>query len=190
MPDRNVRALRGRTLHPPEQLTEAHDKWRDIPGYEGRYQCTRSGLFRSLLRRKKLLKTSRHRDGYDKLKLSDAHGRKRTFHPHTLIALTFLGPRPAGHLIDHENINHADHQMNNLRYVTPSESNRNRHPRGEGPQSTGEPGVYHHGLGGYCVRLQKKRLGRYMTIDEAREVADKFRAAQRRAKECTNQEMP
>lgn len=151
------------------------DKWRDIPGFGGRYQACRAGLIRRVLRDGfRFRKTCRHRDGYDKMNLGG-----KTYHVHTLIALTFLGPRPAGAIIDHIDGNHANNVAWNLRYVTAKESSANRKPRGKSQASTGEACIYHHGRGGYFVRAnpngKKTRLGRFATIEEARATLDRFR---------------
>lgn len=152
-------------------------KWCPIPGYE-KYEAARSGLIRSA-RTKKLRKTSGHRDGYDKLNLFDSSGKRRTFHVHILIALTFLGPRPSGHLVDHKDLDHTNNAAWNLRYATLEESNQNRKRRGTSPSNTSERNVFHHGLGGYYVRVYvSKRLGRFETIEEAVAARDRFKAGQ------------
>lgn len=161
------------------------NKWRDVPGYEGLYQCCAGGLIRSLKGNGRLMKTTRHRDGYDKLNMRDRNGKQRTFHVHTVIALTFLGPRPVGFFIDHIDGNHEHHAARNLRYVSPRDSSLNRKRAGESSQATGEPCVYRHGRGGFFVRVnpngKKKRLGRFMTIEDAKVAIEKFRQLQRKA---------
>lgn len=149
-----------------------HEEWRDIPGLEGRYQASSLGSIRSILSGR-ILRPTRHRDGYGKLKVSDATGRVRTYHPHTLVALAFLGPRPAGNVIDHINGDNEHHAPENLRYITPSENNRNRKAMGESARHSGTPNVYIHALGGFYARVyirgRKTRLGRFSTIEEAKE---------------------
>lgn len=44
---------------------------------------------------------------------------------HRLVALAFLGERPAGMVIDHIDRNKANNNISNLRYCTPSENSRN-----------------------------------------------------------------
>jgi hypothetical protein len=123
----------------------------------------------------KLRRTTPHRDGYDKINLTNAAGVKKTHHVHQLIALTFLGPRPAGHFIDHIDGDHTNHAAWNLRYLSPAESSLNRKKRGDGKQFTGVPCVRNHALGGYFVRVQiagkKYRLGRFDSLERAASVA-------------------
>jgi hypothetical protein len=125
------------------------------------------------------LKTSRHRDEYEKVNLY-VDGRSRTFHVHTLIALTFLGPRPAYQVIDHIDGNHENNRVENLRYLTIAESNKNRGKLGKGKPHTEHRNVFHHGLGGYYVRVYvSKRLGRFRTIEEAVAARDEFLRSRR-----------
>jgi len=125
------------------------------------------------------LKTIRHRDGYEKVNLY-VDGRSRTFHVHTLIALTFLGPRPAYQVIDHIDRNHQNNSVENLRYLTITESNKNRGRLGKGKSHTEHRNVFQHGLGGYYVRVYvSKRLGRFATIEEAVAARDAFLKARK-----------
>lgn len=43
---------------------------------------------------------------------------------HTLMALTWIGPRPAGMEIDHINGDRCDYRADNLQYVTPEENSK------------------------------------------------------------------
>jgi len=155
-------------------VNERLGKWEPIPGFPG-YEAARCGLVRSVRRGDpQLLRTSRHRDGYDKVNVY-VDGRSRTFHVHTLIALTFLGPRPPYQVIDHIDGNHENNNVDNLRYLTITESNKNRGRLGKGKSHTEHRNVFRHGLGGYYVRVYvSKRLGRYATIDEAVAARDAF----------------
>ena len=60
----------------------------------------------------------------------DSHGYPKVFIPkginiYTLVAYNFLGPRPEGLYIDHIDRNILNSRLDNLRYVTPSENNKN-----------------------------------------------------------------
>ena len=101
--------------------------WKDIPGYEGRYQASNFGRIRSLDRElgepgkkghKKMvgrilkpgpIKKSGH------LYVVLGHGASG-MPVHTLVALTFIGPRPEGADICHNDGNPANNRLDNLRY--------------------------------------------------------------------------
>lgn len=53
------------------------------------------------------------------------NGRKFSMYIHTAVALTFLGPRPKGYVIDHIDKNRANNCLDNLRYVNYSENAKN-----------------------------------------------------------------
>lgn len=153
-----------------------NEEWRDIPGWEGYYQVSNLGQVRSLHTSPPTIMTpSKHRDGYGKLNLR----RAKTYHPHTLVALAFLGPRPGGAIIDHKDQDHTNHKADNLRYISATESNQNRKPYRKSRQHSGVDCVHMHGLGGYYARTTnrsvRRRLGRYGTIEEARKAVDYFR---------------
>lgn len=52
-------------------------------------------------------------------------GRKRTMYIHKAVALTFLGERPKGYVIDHIDKNRANNRVDNLRYISCSENSKN-----------------------------------------------------------------
>lgn len=110
--------------------------WKDIPGYEGRYQASSLGRIRSLdrtlhLHRKngkiverimkgKILRPGRFcKNGH----LSVCLGHGESGSPvHQLVALTYLGPCPEGKEVLHINGNPQDNRIDNLRYGTRREN--------------------------------------------------------------------
>ena len=107
--------------------------WKDIPGYEGRYQASSLGRIKSLKRkvrgenpytRKEFFRTVPERilrpGRFCKCgHVSVVLGHKTAGKPvHQLVAFTFLGPRPEGLDILHINGNPLDNRAENLMYGT------------------------------------------------------------------------
>lgn len=113
------------------------EEWKDIPGYEGRYQASTLGRIRSLDRRvrvvahgteaTRLIKGRVLRPGvFEKSgHVSVVLGHGANGSPvHQLVALTFIGPRPEGMDICHNDGNPKNNAVSNLRYDTRSENNK------------------------------------------------------------------
>jgi hypothetical protein len=98
-------------------------EWRDIPGYEGIYQVSNTGLVKSLLRRSgskggKIFSTKPSvSTGYVPIMLRD-NGRKWQTHIHRLVMLAFAGECPEGLQVNHKNGIRHDNRLENLEYVT------------------------------------------------------------------------
>ena len=122
--------------------------WKDIPGYEGKYQASTEGRIRSLDRtievnymgsikikrlKGRVLRPSRfNKTGHVSVQLGDGSERKSMPFPvHQLIAFTFIGPRPAGMDVCHSNGNPVDNRLENLRYDTRSENNKDSSKQGK-----------------------------------------------------------
>lgn len=110
--------------------------WKDIPGYEGKYQASNLGNIRSVDRplvcagqkhaeytrtmKGRILRAARFCKG-GHLSVVLGHG-KNGSPVHQLVALTFLGPCPEGMEVLHGNGNPTDNRINNLRYGTRTEN--------------------------------------------------------------------
>lgn len=105
--------------------------WKDIPGYEGRYQASSEGRIRSVTHfvkchngarkmRGKILHPGRYcKAGY----VSVVLGKGANGTPvHELVALTFLGPRPDCADICHTDGDPGNNRLSNLRYDTRTEN--------------------------------------------------------------------
>ena len=113
------------------------EEWRDIPGYEGYYQVSDLGRVRSVDRvlrkmrpgggemvyphRGRVLRSGACGGGYLKVTLS-VEGVQRNAMIHTLVAITFIGPRPDGHVILHANGDRLDNRLANLSWGTPAQN--------------------------------------------------------------------
>lgn len=100
-------------------------EWRDIPGWEGWYQVSNTGLVRRIkpeastwIGRILIAGISR---GYLHVYLS-SHGKSSTHRIHKLVILAFKGERPEGMQINHINGIKTDNRPENLEYITPSQN--------------------------------------------------------------------
>lgn len=104
--------------------------WKDIPDYKGMYSISNFGIVKSLERT--ILKKGKHTfpvkgrilkqrlvKGYFFVGLSK-NGVKKLFSIHQLIAITFLGHTPNGHVlvVDHINSIKTDNRLCNLQLIT------------------------------------------------------------------------
>lgn len=110
------------------------EAWRPIAGYEGAYEVSNLGRVRSLdrevyagqgrMRKSPGRLLSIHKgDHYSKVRLK-LGGSGKTHNVHTLVAVAFLGLRPDGMEVCHNNGQHHDNRLVNLRYDTHSENQR------------------------------------------------------------------
>lgn len=104
--------------------------WRDVPGYEGYYQVSNTGIVRSLDRwviykngRKQLYKgkiiDGSNINGYKQITLSK-NGKQKRFFIHQVVAMVFLDHKPNGHtlVVDHIDGDKSNDNVDNLRIVT------------------------------------------------------------------------
>ena len=111
--------------------------WKDIPGYEGRYQASDQGRVRSVERRVRLVahgvETTRLARGkvLRPAPSSSGHllvvlGRGNTQSVHAAVALAFIGPRPEKTDVAHKDGDPTNNAPKNLRYATRSENNQDK----------------------------------------------------------------
>lgn len=86
-----------------------------IPGFE-RYAISTDGKVFSLINDRHL-KLTLNAHGYLAVGLC-LNGKNSTQRIHCLVALTFIGPRPTGYEVCHNNGNKLDNNLKNLRYDT------------------------------------------------------------------------
>lgn len=114
--------------------------WKDIPGYEGYYQASDSGNIKSLGRnisyllngkevirfqKEKILKPRVRKDKRLQVDLQK-NKNKTSNNIHKLIALAFLGVRPEGKEVAHEDGNCQNNKLRNLRYATSQENEEDK----------------------------------------------------------------
>jgi hypothetical protein len=108
--------------------------WKDIPGFEGRYQASSEGRVRSVDRAVRIVtrwgvETTRNARGKVLRPAASASGhlmvmlgRRGNRSVHVLVMLAFEGPPPPGHEVLHLNHQPDDNRRVNLRYGTRSEN--------------------------------------------------------------------
>jgi len=104
-----------------------HEIWKNIPGYEEKYQVSNKGRVRSLdreifdnqggnyFRKGVILKYSYNKGGYARISLSK-HSIRKTYLIHILVMLIFKGPKPEGQEIFHIDDDPGNPEFSNLRY--------------------------------------------------------------------------
>lgn len=118
------------------------EEWRDIPGYEGRYQVSDLGRVRSLDalvrcgfegKGQRLVVGRVLRPGtIDRWgHVSVALGKGNSQGVHVLVARAFIGPRPEGLDVAHWSSIGDDNRWANLIYTTRGENNAHRIPNGK-----------------------------------------------------------
>lgn len=111
--------------------------WKDVVGYEGIYQVSSIGRFRSLARTfirhntiilglvcDKILKTGKLNSGYENLSLRKEGENRKTFIAHRLVALAFI-PNPENKSdVNHKNGIRNDNRVENLEWCTVSDNHK------------------------------------------------------------------
>jgi hypothetical protein len=108
----------------PDTLETQLETWRSVVGFEDRYEVSDEGRVRSLNFRKQkglvvVMKTITNRDGYSCLSFG-----KKNIRVHSLVAESFIGPRPDGYDVNHKNGVKSDNRASNLEYCTESENTK------------------------------------------------------------------
>lgn len=104
--------------------------WRDIPGYNGRYQASESGQISRVYKNGKRKIFSQYKKQHQKgstrlyVKLSDGSGKSKDVVVHQIILLTYVGPCPDGMIAYHKNGVYADNYIANLEYIDKKELGR------------------------------------------------------------------
>lgn len=115
------------------------ETWKDVLGYEGKYQVSNLGNVLSLnynnTGKPKLLKPKINRYGYNEIKLSK-NNKTKNFLVATLVAQAFLKTRSPDKEVMHID-NNSNDNVNNLRYAYRSEILHSMYKKGH--RKTGEP---------------------------------------------------
>lgn len=111
------------------------DLWREIPGFDGRYEASAFGEIRSTGKTEnwsrwkaysgKVLKLQKNRNGYMQVSLR-SDGKDKSFLVHRLVALAFYGEPLDGMQVCHGNGRRDDNRVENLRWGTAKENQGDR----------------------------------------------------------------
>lgn len=97
--------------------------WKDIVGYEGRYQVSNNGKIKTFCRiapikYPKLLKPNTTRDGYLTVCLISNTGKRKTWSVHRLVAMVFISNAEQKPEVNHKDGNKKNNLAENLEWVT------------------------------------------------------------------------
>lgn len=90
--------------------------WKDIPGFEGKYQVSNTGLVKSLSRQRtheRILKFEEEQHGYLRVTLNKKH-----YLVHRLVAICFIDNPDNLPIINHKDENPKNNDMYNLEWCT------------------------------------------------------------------------
>jgi hypothetical protein len=141
--------------------------WRKIDGYD--YAVSSFGNVKNIITGK-ILKQNINTSGYYSINLYNKK-KRFSFRIHRLVALAFIENPRNKNCVDHCDGNKLNNQVNNLRFATKQENNRNRKLTDK--NTSGVKGVhFEKDRNKWCARysLNDKTIfiGRYKTLEEAK----------------------
>ena len=89
--------------------------WKDIRGFEGRYQVSNMGRVKGL---KGNILTPSTSQGYKRVTLSIGNGSRKTVSVHRLVATAFVDGYADGMEVNHIDENHGNNRADNLEWIT------------------------------------------------------------------------
>ena len=151
------------------------EEWRDVDGYGGAYQVSSEGLVRSVdrvfrdskgrnsKRAGLILSGNVSKDGYRVVKLSLLDVQK-TFRVHSLVAAAFLGERPLGMEVCHNDGLKENNSVSNLRYDTHLENMRDNVRHSKNFWASKSHCKSGHSFSEQSVRVKKKAAGGFQRV--------------------------
>ena len=161
------------------------EEWKYIKGYEGIYQISNKGRVR----------TFRVKDGFVGFRICDSprimatipkdngyryvtlmkDGKKHNKYVHRLVAEAFIGEIPEGYVINHIDFDKSNNIVTNLEIVTQKQNVLHSKHKMKHPRNISEYKYICLRAGNkFEVTVNKKYLGRFATLDEAKSVRDAY----------------
>lgn len=113
-----------------DELAYTNEEWRPVVGWEGFYEVSNYGRFRSLdrvssngRRHTGRMIGTRPVNGYLHACLCRP-GQQSQYLAHRLVAAAFIGQCPPGHTVNHRDGDKQNNHISNLEYMTPSQQMR------------------------------------------------------------------
>lgn len=101
------------------------EEWRDIRGYEGRYQISSYGNIKSLVKpTEHILVLSNSKGWYITTTLVNKSGKHKTHRIHRLVAENFIGKIPKGYQVHHIDGNKQNNRVENLEIISTKEHSK------------------------------------------------------------------
>lgn len=160
------------------------EKWADIKGYEGIYQVSNLGrvaTFRKkdgfvgfkLTSERTVMATIDHGNGYRYVTLVK-DGRNKNHYVHRLVAEAFIDDIPEGYVINHKDYDRSNNCVDNLEITTQLLNTRYSQWKLKKPKPKGDNHYIRYKDCRYEVTVNRKYLGRFMTLQEARSARDEY----------------
>lgn len=157
----------------PLEIFIPGEEWRDVPGFEGRYQVSSIGRIKSLARQEPAV--SHGKPGVRRISerilslkkmpnraLRVCLGAGREFYVHRLVAAAFIGPAPDGAQVCHYDGNPANNCLPNLRYDTQSGNERDKKRHGTDAAGERNPGAKITAADVIWIRQNRKKIRGYV----------------------------
>lgn len=149
--------------------------FRDIKGFDGKYQIGNKGTVKSLVfKKEKILSPFNNGKGYHVVTLWKC-GKRKNYYVHRLVAETFLTKETGKNVVNHKDHNTYNNYEKNLEWCTQRENvlysvDKMKHEKSKcKPTNTGEKYIRKYKN---SYRIQIKKLGickQFKTIEEAKE---------------------
>lgn len=116
------------------------ERWKAIPGYEGRYEVSDHGRIKSLNFRgctgkEEILKKRLKKDGYFEVAIFDK-GKQKYFRVHRIVAMAFIPNPEQKPEVNHLNGIKTDNRVENLEWCTSSENQKHAYRTGLQPPTS------------------------------------------------------